>query len=220
MISASNMLIPSLLPFICMRLRNLVILMTKRANICDLWINTHGAGITQRTCGQNLSQHGSHSRVRWLDMSAERAEKRSKRDERAVRIPSVIEYDRYWQPEDCSRVPQGMTMINSIAAVMAAMSLGASAFAKTRPHDAHRHRVTQPQQAFRRWSQALQLLWDPMAIGGRRVSGCWTRVRVGSTAATAVVDLRSASAPLKEDPLISSRIPGSRRKNGLREASP
>jgi hypothetical protein len=81
MISASNMLIASLLPFNCMSLRNLVILMTKRANICDLWINTHGAGITQRTCGQNLSQHGSRSRVRWLDMSAERARKRSKRDE-------------------------------------------------------------------------------------------------------------------------------------------
>jgi hypothetical protein len=35
-------------------------------------------------------------------------------------------------------------MINSIAAVMAAISLGASAFAKTRAHDTFRHRVTQP----------------------------------------------------------------------------
>jgi hypothetical protein len=59
-----------------------------------------------------------------------------------VRVPSVIEYDLYQQPEDCSRAPQGMTMINTttIAAVMAAMSLGASAFAKTRAYDTHRHR--------------------------------------------------------------------------------
>lgn len=130
MISASNMLIPPLLLFICIRLKNLVILMTKRANVCDLWINTHGAG----THSEDLRAKFISAREplpRAIARCVSRAIKSSKSDERAARVPSVIECDLYWQPEDCNRAPQGMTMINptTIAAVMAALSLGASAFA-------------------------------------------------------------------------------------------
>jgi hypothetical protein len=58
-ISASNMLIPPLLLFICMSLRKLVILMTRRAYICDLWISTHGAGSLRGLAGKIYLSKGA-----------------------------------------------------------------------------------------------------------------------------------------------------------------
>jgi hypothetical protein len=81
MISASNMLIASLLPFNCMSLRNLVILMTKRANICDLWINTHGAGEDLRAKFISAWQPLSRAMARYVS----RASKKKEQERRAVR---------------------------------------------------------------------------------------------------------------------------------------
>jgi hypothetical protein len=95
MISASNMLIASLLPFNCMSLRNLVILMTKRANICDLWINTHGAGSLRGLAGKIYLSMAAALACDGSICQPSEQEKGARETSRAARIPSVIEYDRY-----------------------------------------------------------------------------------------------------------------------------
>src|SRR5215469_2761526 len=102
--------------------------------------------------------------------------KKQQRDERAVRVPSMIEYDRLATRRLQSSAPKhDNDQHNYDRCGRVCHGAGAYAFAKTREFDTHRHRVTHAVRASTGWSQAPHFIGvGPNGYWRTTSSGCWT----------------------------------------------